>query len=237
MKALIVAAGYGSRLRAVSPSKPLTPVAGTPLIARVIASARAGGATGFVVVTGHESARLTAYLRDLDPAIRCVETPDWSLANGHSVLTGADVLGGDEPHLLMMADHLFDPALVAKVIAAPRAGLTLAVDRRLDNPLVDLDDVTRVRTEGDRIMKIGKHLDGYDCFDCGVFTVDGRFHDALRASIAAGGPGSISSGVETLAASGDARVVDVGDTWWLDVDDPKALAQAEEALAPISAVA
>jgi 1L-myo-inositol 1-phosphate cytidylyltransferase len=52
----------------------------------------------------------------------------------------------------------------------------------------------------------------------------------LRGSIAAGGPGSISAGVEALAASRDACVVDVGDAWWLDVDDPKALAQAEAAL-------
>lgn len=230
MKALIVAAGYGSRLRAVSPSKPLTPVAGVPLIARVIAAARAGGASGFTVVTGHEAEALESYLRALDPAIACVRTADWSLANGHSVLTGADAIG-PERHLLMMADHLFDPAIVARAIAAPDATLTLAIDRWLDNPLVDLDDVTRVRTGGDRIVAIGKHLPDYDAFDCGVFTVDGRFHDALRASIAAGGSGSISAGVEALAATGDARVTDIGDAWWLDVDDPKALAQAEAALA------
>ena len=230
MHALIVAAGFGSRLRAVSPSKPLTPIAGVPLIARVIAAARAGGATGFTVVTGHEGEALTAYLHDLDPAITCVGTADWTLANGHSVLTGADVVG-PAPHLLMMADHLFDPAIVAATIAAPPAALTLAIDRRLDNPLVDLDDVTRVRTDADgRITAIGKHLPDYDAFDCGVFAVDGRFHAALRASIAEGGPGSISAGVTALAASGDARTVDMGDAWWLDVDDPKALAQAEEAL-------
>lgn len=230
MQALIVAAGFGSRLRAVSPSKPLTLVAGTPLIARVIAAARAGGATGFVVVTGHEGDRLRAFLNRLDPGIRCVETADWNLANGHSVLTGANVLG-PAPHLLMMADHLFDPAIVARTIAAPPAALTLAIDRRLDNPLVDMDDVTRVRTDGDRIVAIGKHLPGYDAFDCGVFAVDGRFHAALRSSIAEGGNGSISAGVEALAATGDARVIDIGDAWWLDVDDPRALAQAEDAFA------
>lgn len=234
MQALIVAAGYGSRLRSVSPSKPLTDIAGTPLIARVIAAARAGGASGFVVVTGHEGGALTEYLETLDPAIRCVTTPDWSLANGHSVLTGADALG-PELHLLMMADHLFDPAIVATTIAAPDAALTLAIDRRLDNPLVDMGDVTRVRTAsrdqgGDAIVAIGKHLPDYDAFDCGVFKVNGRFHDALRASIAAGGAGSISAGVEALAATGAARTVDIGDAWWLDVDDPKALGQAEAAL-------
>jgi choline kinase len=145
------------------------------------------------------------------------------------VLTGADALG-PAPHLLMMADHLFDPAIVAGIIAAPRAPLTLAVDRRLNNPLVDLDDVTRVRTRDGAIVAIGKHLADYDAFDCGVFRVDGRFHDALRGSIAAGGGGSISAGVEALAATGGARTIDIGSAWWLDVDDPKALAQAEEAL-------
>ena len=180
MHALIVAAGFGSRLRSVSPSKPLTPVAGVPLIERVIEAARCGGASGFTVVTGHEGDRLEAVLTALDPAIACVRTPDWTLANGHSVLTGADAIGA-VPHLLMMADHLFDPVLVATVIAAPTAALTLGIDRRLDNPLVDLDDVTRVRSAGGAIVAIGKHLAEYDAFDCGVFAVDGRFHDALRA--------------------------------------------------------
>ena len=80
-------------------------------------------------------------------------------------------------------------------------------------------------------MAIGKHLPGYDAFDCGVFAVDGRFHAALRRSVAEGGTGSISAGVEALAATGDARVIDIGDAWWLDVDDPRALAQAEDAFA------
>lgn len=230
MKALIVAAGFGSRLREISPSKPLTSIAGVPMIARVVAAARAGGATGFVVVTGHEGARLQAFLHELDPAITCVTTADWNLPNGHSVLTGADAIG-PERHLLMMADHLCEPSIVARMIVAPDAPLALAIDRRLDNPLVDLDDVTRVRTQGDRIVAIGKHLPDYDSFDCGIFAVDERFHGALRDVIARGGVGSISAGVEALAATGGALAVDIGEAWWLDVDDARALAQAEAAVA------
>ncbi len=234
MHALIVAAGYGSRLREVSPSKPLTLVHGVPLIERVLRAAIAGGVTGVTVVTGHEAERLERHLAlaaaTLGVAVQCVRTADWSLPNGHSVLTGADAIGARR-HLLMMADHLVDPVLIARVAAAPDAALTLGVDRRLDNPLVDLDDVTRVRTADDRIVAIGKHLPEHDCFDTGVFAVDGRFHDALRATIAAGGVGSISAGVETLAQRGEARVCDVGDAWWLDVDDPRALALGEAAMA------
>ena len=64
-----------------------------------------------------------------------------------------------------------------------------------------------------------------------LFAVDGRFHAALRASVAAGDSGSISAGVEQLAATGHARITDIGSAWWLDVDDPRALDQAEAALA------
>ncbi len=234
MHALIVAAGYGSRLRAVSPSKPLTPVHGVPLIERVIRAAHDGGATAFTVVTGHEADALERHLtlaaRQWSLPIRCVRTADWSLPNGHSVLSGAAAIGAQR-HLLLMSDHLVDPALIATVVNSAPAPLVLGVDRRLDNPLVDLDDVTRVRTQGDRIVAIGKHLPDYDCYDTGVFAVDARFHAALQASIGGGGPGSISAGVEALAATGGALVADTGDHWWLDVDDPRALDQAEEALA------
>ena len=65
MHCLIIAAGHGSRLRAVSPSKPLTLVAGVPLIERVIRAAAAGGASAFTVVTGHEGARVEAFVSTL----------------------------------------------------------------------------------------------------------------------------------------------------------------------------
>lgn len=236
MEALIVAAGYGSRLRAVSPSKPLTPVAGVPLIGRVLAAARAGGATGFVVVTGHHAEMVEAYLAAEHPDARCVRTPDWSLANGHSVLSGAGVIGR-APHLLMMADHLFDAEIVAALIAARPAHLRLAVDRRLANPRVDPDDVTRVLTQGDAIVAIGKQLPAFDAYDCGVFRVDGAFHDALRDVIADGDSGSISAGVGRLARTGDARALTIGDRWWIDVDDPAALRHAEDDLAAVPIVA
>lgn len=236
MEALVVAAGYGTRLRAVSPSKPLTPVAGVPLIGRVLDAARAGGASGFVVVTGHHAEMIETYLHAEHPDARTVRAADWSVANGHSVLSGADAIGR-APHLLMMADHLFDAEIVAALIAAAPAQLRLAVDRRLDNPRVDLDDVTRVLTDGEAIRAIGKHLPDYNAYDCGVFRIDGTFHDALRAAIADGDAGSISAGVDRIARAGAALTLTIGDRWWIDVDDPAALARAESDIAAIPVVA
>jgi len=225
MDCLIIAAGHGSRLRAVSPSKPLTPVAGVPLIERVIRAAAAGGATRFVVATGHEADRLEAFLETLPFVIAPVRVANWDLPNGHSVLAGAAAIPGD--YLLMMSDHLFDPAIVKRLIAAPPAALTLAVDRDLAGPLLDMDDATKVETgAGGMIVRIGKTLARFDAVDTGLF----RATPALADAIGAGG-GSLSEGVQRLADKGEAATLDVTGLSWLDVDDPAALAKAEAMLA------
>jgi 1L-myo-inositol 1-phosphate cytidylyltransferase len=227
MHCLIIAAGHGSRLRDVSPSKPLTPVAGVPLIERVIRAAAAGGASAFTVVTGHEAARVEAFLATLaDLPIGTVRVADWDLPNGHSVLAGACRIHGD--YLLTMADHLFDPAIVGALIAAPPAPLLLAVDRDLANPLLDMDDATKVETRADgAIVRIGKILERFDAVDTGLF----RATPALAAAIGAGG-GSLSEGVQRLADQGKTMTLNVTGMRWLDVDDPVALAKAEAMLAP-----
>jgi 1L-myo-inositol 1-phosphate cytidylyltransferase len=222
MHCLIIAAGHGSRLRGVSPSKPLTRVAGMPLIERVIRAAAAGGASAFTVVTGHEAARVEAFLATLaDLPIEAVRVADWDLPNGHSVLAGARRIPGD--YLLTMADHLFDPAIVSALITAPPAPLLLAVDRNIANPLLDMDDATKVESGADgAIVRIGKALARFDAVDTGLF----RATPALAEAIGMGG-GSLSEGVQRLADRGEAMTLDVTGLRWLDVDDPVALAKAE----------
>lgn len=233
MKALIIAAGQGSRLREVAESKPLTPVAGVALIERVIAGAAKAGLRDFVVVTGHAADRVEAFLAGLAPrlgvAVQCVRLADWSLANGHSVLAGAARIADE--HLLMMADHLFDPAIVAGLVSAPAADLTLAVDRAVDSPLVDLDDATKVELGPDgAIARIGKRLERFDAIDTGLFRATPALAEAIRANVTGGGEGSLSAGVQRLADDARARALDVSGAFWIDVDDPRALALAEAAL-------
>src|SRR5687767_5445022 len=118
MKAVILAAGHGSRLREISDSKPLTPVGGTPLIEHVIAGAAIAGIDEAIVVTGHAAEQLEAHLAGLAArigvAIRPVRLAGWDRPNGHSLVAGAD--GLEAPFLLLMSDHLFDPALPARLI-------------------------------------------------------------------------------------------------------------------------
>lgn len=233
MNCLIIAAGHGSRLRGVSDSKPLTPVAGVPLIEHVVRSAAAGGATSFTVVTGHAADRLEPFLAALGERtglpLRPVRIADWDRPNGHSVLAGAPFVGDD--FLLMMADHLFDPAIVRHLQAAKSAPLILAVDADIANPRLDLDDATKVETKRGAIVRIGKSLDDYDAIDTGLFRATPALARAIAAAIAAGGAGSLSEGVQRLADAGEAHVMEIGGAFWLDVDDPPALAKAEALLA------
>lgn len=232
LRALIVAAGLGTRLRGIAPSKPLAPVNGKPLIQSVIETAALAGIDEFVVVTGYQAPPLEAFLRRLGKRtgldIATVHNSEWTRPNGLSVLAAGPLL--DDDFVLLMSDHLFEPALLSDLLRAPKiaGGVTLAVDRRLDNPMVDLDDVTRVKTGRDgAIRAIGKGLQDYNAFDTGVFAASSGLIDGIRMDLADGGQGSISGGMISLARRGLAHAFDIGDRFWLDVDDPVAWRQAE----------
>jgi choline kinase len=234
MDAVIIAAGYGSRLASLSPSKPLTPVAGVPLIEIGARQCQAAGITRIVAVTGHQADAVEHFLADcsirLSLPIETVRIDDWSRPNGWSVMAGASVCAG--PFLLLMADHMFDVAILARLMdqAHSDRDVTLAIDRRLDNPLVDPDDATWVRTNAaGRITAIGKSIETFDAVDCGAFLATQGLADAIGSAIAAGKAGSLSDGMQVLADRGRAATMDVDGAWWMDVDDPQAhrLAEAE----------
>lgn len=233
--ALIIAAGYGSRLAGLSPSKPLTPIAGIPLIELGVRQAMAAGARRVVVVTGHEAARVEAFLPDLAArtgiVIEAERLSDWSRPNGWSVMAGAARIAGD--YLLTMADHIFAAPILRRLAqaGAPERGVTLAIDRRCDSPLIDPDDATWVRTDGaGRILAIGKTIATRDAVDCGAFLATPNLARAIGEAIAAGKPGSLSDGMQRLADRSRAFTMEIGDgpeAWWMDVDDPRAHALAE----------
>ncbi|HEX8579536.1 MAG TPA: NTP transferase domain-containing protein [Allosphingosinicella sp.] len=238
MKCVIIAAGQGTRLRALAASKPLATIAGAPLIEHIVGLAAAGGASEFVVVTGYEPLPLEAALEELAERtglpIEIVRNEDWARPNGISVLAAAPRLDGE--FVLLMSDHLFDPDILRRLIAGRRAeaALTLGVDYRITRPDLDLDDATKVQLDGQgRITAIAKELPSYDAVDTGLFIASPALLQALAASVASGGAGSLSEGVAALAAEGRAFTFDIGDGWWVDVDDAPAHARAERELPAI----
>lgn len=226
--AVLLAAGEGSRLRDTAPIKPLCPVAGRPLIDHALANLAAAGIRHAVVVLGYEQEAIEHHLaaRGWLLTVETVTT-NYLNRNGVSARAAASVVG-DRPVLLAMCDHLAEPALYRRVAeAGAGAGLTLGIDRRLDHDWIDIDDVTRVRTDGDRIAALGKIIKDYDAYDTGVFAVG----PALFAALGELEDPSLTDGVQLLAGRGLAGVVDCTGLKWLDVDDAAALAKAEAWLA------
>jgi len=233
--AVILAAGKGTRLRASDDDlpKPLHQVGGVPLIERTIRTLGEAGIARVVVVTGFMADAIIATLASLripGVTVEHVHNPEFEKSNGISVLVGGAVAGG--PFVLSMADHIYVPS-IARLVASQdlaAADLYLATDPRIHDVL-DIDDATKVRTDAGRIVDIGKTIPTYDRIDCGVFAVTPRLLDALRAVREERGDCSLSEGVRRLADAGRARVADVGDSFWQDVDTPADRAHAERLLA------
>ncbi len=219
-KAVIIAAGNGSRLQGYQNGrpKPLVKVGGVHLLERVILSAKKIGITEFVIVIGYQAARIrkTINARKLGVKITWVRNLDWRKPNGLSVLKAERYVHGK--FLLCMSDHIFDYKILTRIdnTDLQNDGGMLCVDYNLTR-IPNLDDATKVRTENNRLVNLGKSLTDFNAIDIGVFVCTPDLFEALRQS-QENGDYSLSGGVRVLAESGRMRTYDIGDHFWQDVD-------------------
>ena len=232
MDALILAAGLGSRLQSDRP-KPLTLVAGEPLIDRTIGGLLRAGVSKVVVVVGHEAEQIVAHLSERWPNVETVMNEKYRLSNGVSVACARDHLRDN--FILAMADHVVEGRIWELAAGTqPRwDGITLLVDRRIDQ-VFDLDDATKVQVGSNgRLDKIGKTLTQYNAIDTGVFVCSPAIFSGVEAEMAISGDASLSDGVTTMIYCDTAESLDIGDAFWQDVDTPEMLAHAEARLAEL----
>jgi choline kinase len=229
---VILAAGMGTRLKGRGGMpKPLVPVVGEPLLRRVIRQFEGAGVLDVVLVLGHRAEEVLDAVEawSLDAAVTPVINPKYRLSNGISVLAAREAVG-KRPFFVSMADHIFEPSLIRGLMGAdlPSGGLVLAVDRKLD-AIFDMDDATKVLTQGSRIIEIGKRLDRFDAVDTGLFSCTPALFDAIEdhARRHPNGDSTLSQGVKTLTAKGLTLIHDIGDARWQDVDTPETARHAE----------
>jgi len=232
-RAVVLAAGTGSRLSEDGDvPKPLRPVAGTPLLVRVLRTLQEAGIREAVIVIGHQGDAVRRALvaePSLGLELMFVENERYLAKNGVSLLSAARFV--DRECLLTMADHLYSPELVRRLVAAelPRGHAALGVDYDIER-CFDIDDATKVVVDQGRIADIGKELARYDAIDTGVFRVGPALIEELQKLDARHGDCSLSDGVRALAGRGAFQAVDVGEVRWIDVDTPAALERAEAML-------
>jgi choline kinase len=229
-EAVILVAGQGSRLRDSNNSflKPFVPVLGRPLISYTLDLLAYARVERLHLVVGYESERMIAQLEQLiGSRIRAsyIENRDWRKQNGISLLAAAGHVRG--PFLLTMGDHLFDKAIVDCLLENfdPEL-LNIAVDRKVDR-VFDLHDAMKVQTRRNKVIAIGKDLRRYDAIDTGLFICPLEFFDYLQQS-KRNGDCSLADGVGLMARDKMVRSIDIGQSWWQDVDTLEMLSYAEE---------
>jgi choline kinase len=212
--------------------KPLTPLLGVTLLERAVLSCREAGVTECYVVVGYGRERIVSHITELacrhSLRLHAVDNPHWPEGNGTSALAVGPYLDG--AFLLIMCDHVFEPAILRSLVeAGSRApGCLLAVDRRIDQ-IFDLEDATKVRLRGQAITAIGKDLATFDAVDMGLFLCRPMVFKALLQA-RANGDGSLTGGMRWLTTREKLHAVDVGDRFWCDIDTPQSLQWAERAL-------
>jgi 1L-myo-inositol 1-phosphate cytidylyltransferase len=232
---VILAAGLGSRLAGADETtrlKPLTPVAGVPLIQRTLMSLERAGCTRIVIVVGYAGEEVRAAAERVHAGrarLVFVRNQKYQLANGLSVLAAAPEIDGD--FVLTMADHVMGDELmdIARAHQPAPGSAALLVDYKLAT-IFDMDDATKVLAHAGRVVRIGKAIREYNCVDTGVFVCTRALLDAIESVYAQRGDASLSEGVAALAGQGQMLAVDVGDGFWQDVDTVAMLAHAERVL-------
>ncbi len=233
MKCLIIAAGQGSRLKSKGEVKPLITLLGVPLIERVIRSAMDGGVDEFVIITGYQGEQVSNFCQPLAKRlsvdITLIQNDEWQKENGFSVLKAREIL--TEPFLLLMADHLFDPTIIRSLQEQTLSDgeVLLAVDTNKNNPLIDIDDVTKVHTKDGDILNIGKTIDDFNAFDTGIFLCTPAIFDALERACEIYKDTTLSAAIRVLAEKNKAKSVQT-QRFWIDVDDEKAHQKAEKTM-------
>lgn len=135
MKAIILAAGRGERMRPLTDHtpKPLLPVAGRPLIVHHLERLRAAGIIDVVINTGHLGEQLPAVLGDGSAWNLHIA---WSLEPPAALETGGGIfqalpLLGPEPFIVVNGDIWTDYSFARLLLDAPTGLAHLVL---VDNP-------------------------------------------------------------------------------------------------------
>lgn len=118
MKAMIFAAGLGTRLRPLTDHTPkaLVPVAGVPMLERVILRLKAAGFNELTINIHHFGEQIMEFLRahnDFGVTIHLSDERDRLLDTGGGIRKARPFLDGNEPFLVHNADILSETDLAA----------------------------------------------------------------------------------------------------------------------------
>jgi CTP:molybdopterin cytidylyltransferase MocA len=149
--AVVIAAGLGTRLRPLTEryAKPILPIDGVPVVARMVRELASAGAPRVTVVTGHLAEQVERLCGDgsgfgLEIGYARQSSPDGS---AHAVVAASP----SQPYLVLGADTVFAPGDVGRFVSAfaeSGADGALAVEPGPGSVELEHGRVTRILGEG-----------------------------------------------------------------------------------------
>jgi UDP-N-acetylglucosamine diphosphorylase/glucosamine-1-phosphate N-acetyltransferase len=134
MKAVILAAGEGLRLRPLTETRPKTmlPVAGKPILHRLILEAKEAGITEAVIVVRYLKEKVISYFSGIDTGVKLTFV-EQGPGNG----TGAALLAAkdhiDDTFVALAGDIVTESSVIKKAMDGHEGGITLAL-KKVANP-------------------------------------------------------------------------------------------------------
>lgn len=241
MKAMIFAAGLGTRLRPLTDSMPkaLVPVGGVPMLQRVMEKLKAAGIGEFVVNVHHFAAQIEKFLsenRNFGVHVDISRETERPLETGGGIRKAEPFLRGGR-FLVHNVDMLSDLDLRSFMAAdRPSSLATLLVTDSADADRYLLFD-DGLRLAGWTNVRTGEVRSPYPDFDpsrfrrlsfCGIHVVSPEVFPLMRDW-----PDrfSIIDFYLSVAASHEIRAVHVPDLHVIDIGSPEKLAEAGRRLA------
>ncbi|HUF11880.1 MAG TPA: phosphocholine cytidylyltransferase family protein [Longimicrobiales bacterium] len=232
MKAIILAAGMGSRLgpKAKGRPKALQKVGGGTLIEHQLEALSAEGIGPVVVVVGHGADQIRSVLGD---SVEYVvnERPD-ATNSLYSLWLAADHLS-EEGVMLLNCDVLFHPEVLKRLQRVN--GSALAYDSTSHGG----SEQTKVGLRGSRIVDLGKDFPetGARGENLGIIRLDGEGAIALKrraeAIITAGGEKTwVTEAIRSILAEVEITGVNMAGLPWVEIDFPYDLDRARRQVWP-----
>ncbi len=231
MKAVLLCAGVGRRLGSDRP-KVLLEIGGRTLLARHLENLAALGipvriVTGFMAEGLEAAAEAVAATSSPAPVVEFAHNAEYTRGSLLSVARGLEDL--DEDLVIMDADVLYDPSILAELCALERG---FALDPRTDPGEEEM--MIGVQAGSVRAIRRGA-LAGFDLVGEGVgfFKIDRASLPALREHLAAGDPeGDYECAFDTFLAEHGAQFIEVGGRPWTEIDFEEDVRHAEAKVLP-----
>lgn len=246
MKAMIFAAGLGTRLAPLTDTCPkaLIPVGDRPMLQRVIERLRDAGVSEIVVNVHHHAGMIKDYLatHDFGLPVQVSDESDKLLDTGGGVVKAAGLLRGDGPVMLYNAD-IYSDFPIGEMIECHRASgadVTLLADWRDTSRYLLFDG--RGRMTGWRNVSTGETRSPFDADILadsrplafgGVHIINPCVLDRLTEYCPEGKFSITPFYIDTCAAL-DIRVYTPSCPYnWIDIGRPATLARVRELVATV----